>query len=757
MNYYLEKHDTGRHDGTAGQTSDPADGASSYAALRRSPMQAALVLALTFTLQACGDDDSDYDFDQSIADQAAAAAAAAPPQALYNPDPEAPVLPFPTSLFFQGSEDGTLNLPVEDAENLADPRAALNLADGFSTNAPIVTSVSEALDEDTLVPGDTVRVFEIETVPLGEDGAGAVTGVVAELDATQFAVRNVVSGAAAAEEDAANTADAESTAEAADTEGAAGATASSTIVILPLQPLEPSSDYMVLLTNGIQDADGNALTPSLPYRLTAGDTELTGEAVAALEPLRRLTGTMLAAAAAENVDSADVVLSWTFKTGGVREVLQAVKDALAPGALQVASTDTTTANYPGGMPDQLPGYADIYTGTLEVPYYQTAVGADGNPVPALSGYWNGGPGPSPVSRFNPLPVATGTETIPVLMTVPNGAPNGIERPEAGWPVAIMQHGITGDRRNALFIADAMAAAGIAVIAIDLPLHGLTDPTDPLGAVESGYPDDRERTFGIDVLNNETGAQGPDGTADDSGAHFYNLANLVNTRDNLRQAVSDLLVLSASLATLVDVTEDGDGATLVNAAEKRFIGHSLGAIVGVPFLSYDDTITAATLANGGGALVSVLAASEQFGPAITAGLEAQGIAPGSPEAQQFLTVAQTVVDPGDPLNHAAALAQLGTALHYVEVAGDTTVPNSVATAPLAGTDPLGFALGLTPSNQNTTGSGWYIFNSGNHRSFLDPTEDATVTAEMQAQAAGFAANNGTALAIGNQDVIQAPAE
>ena len=52
---------------------------------------------------------------------------------------------------------------------------------------------------------------------------------------------------------------------------------------------------------------------------------------------------------------------------------------------------------------------------------------------------------------------------------------------------------------------------------------------------------RERTFDVDLINNATGAAGADGVVDATGTHFINLQSLLTSRDNLRQAETDLSV------------------------------------------------------------------------------------------------------------------------------------------------------------------------------------------------------------------------
>ncbi len=341
----------------------------------------------------------------------------------------------------------------------------------------------------------------------------------------------------------------------------------------------------------------------------------------------------------------------------------------------------------------------------------------------------------------------------MLMSVPNSG----EMPGDGWPVTIFQHSITRSRTDMLAIAGAMADAGRVVIAIDMPMHGIIDTDSPLYADNTPFEGDHERTFDIDLMVNpladgetaevDAPTTGADGKADPSGQYYINLQNLANTRDNLRQSVADLFVLRASLGGAV-----GEGFRL-NPNNLSFVGHSLGGIVGTTMLSYDDSFQSASLAMPGGGIAQLLVNSPSFSPDINAGLESVGIATGSAEYNSFFTVAQTLMDSGDPINHASTLAQAASPqLHLIEVIGDQTIPNSVATAPLSGTDPLARQLGLTQITATSSTGGLVKFSAGDHSSIINPATSLAATVEMQTQVATFAATQGTVLPITDSTVI-----
>ncbi len=77
----------------------------------------------------------------------------------------------------------------------------------------------------------------------------------------------------------------------------------------------------------------------------------------------------------------------------------------------------------------------------------------------------------------------------------------------------MQHGLGGNRTDALRSQTAFADACFVVAAIDLPLHGITDTTNPF------YQKDNERTFNVDLVEQHDRRAGrADGQIDPSGTH-----------------------------------------------------------------------------------------------------------------------------------------------------------------------------------------------------------------------------------------------
>lgn len=681
------------------------------------------------------------------------------PAAIFNPS--ASEIPFPSDLLFQGSTDGTLNIPVADPADVSDPAVAMNTLDGFSTVAPISTSFGSAIDPDT-IPGN-VRVFEVTTNP----STGAITGVVRELIPYNGTVG----------------------------EFAATVASQTTLVISPLVPLKEKTSYAVVITSGLTNTTGTPFKPDTTYALTKQTTSLLNGSSSAipaltdaeaqqLEPLRMLTLNnegQIAAVASPAIATADIILSWEFTTQSIGDVLAKEEADISGGAAPAATLADSGVDSPLGA-------ANIYVGTIDVPYYLATPANANDPTP-LTSYWKGAGG-SFLTRYNTDAVPVSTQTIPMMVSVPKTA----TLDSGNIPVVIYQHGITTNRATILAVADGLAAKGFAVVAIDLPLHGLTgNETDGTAAFKTPY----ERTFDLDLVTQDpvTGAitaAVPDGVIDSSGRHFIQLGSLLTSRDLVRQAITDLFTVTKSIATL----NVNGGAADFDASNIYFLGHSLGGIVGVPFLALEPGVKDAVIAMAGGGIPKILDGSATFGPEIASGLALNGgLIKTTADYEAFFGAAQTVLDTTDPINFAngavgdtdhAGGALAGRNLLFFEVVGgagspsDLVIPNRVpdsndvagtVAAPLAGTDPLVGPAGmnLTQTNtNNSTGNLLVRFSAGHHGSLLTPTNisgnvnvssSAEVFAEMQTQMSSYldsSFNTSTAtLTVADPNVIAAP--
>jgi len=671
-------------------------------------------------------------------------------------------IPVPNDLLFAGSTDATLDIPVADPLDASDPLVALNALDGWSTSAPFVVRFSRDIALSTVVAGASVRVFDVNTVTLPTlPVGGPVTAINSELTpGVDFTIQ-----------------------QATDYPG----TTAIRIVLeqaLIASSLAQKKTYMVICTKAILDTEGFAVSEDQEYFIATADVPFdpTNPATAQLAQLQQVLLAMefVAAGPGGGIDRDSIALSFSFTTQSTRPAFDAVRriaqgdevaliaevcatlppgscgDTTPSGLTPVTTTNPVSSGTTAALVPGSPGFADLHVGQMTLPYYQTAAvnnqfaGVVTDTAP-LDNHWRARypdvlvGGDQNLTRFNPLPEATGVETVPLLITRPNGA-SGQTVPVGGWPVVIFQHGITRDRADVLFVADRLAAAGFVVLSMDLPLHGI-DTGSIFAPLFLGYLSGglRERTFGLDLLDNMTGAPIPDGIADLSGRNFLNLANLLNSRDNLRQAVSDLFNLRATIGTF---TVGGDA---LDTSNVHFLGHSLGGIVGLPFAALDGGLETSVYSAVGGGIPYLLDESLNFGPTLRAGLAAAGVLPGTPDYSRFLFAAQTVVDSADPVNYTTALTATGMPmLHNLVIGGgpggglpDQTIPNFVPERPLGGTEPLISALALPRITATTNGSGVVRFIEGHHGSVLAPQDpfnpdpfEFAATVEMQDQIAGF---------------------
>ncbi|MBE3666461.1 lipase [Vibrio navarrensis] len=378
-----------------------------------------------------------------------------------------------------------------------------------------------------------------------------------------------------------------------------------------------------------------------------------------------------------------------------------------------------------------------------------------------------------ITRYSPVPKVKSLQEVEVLLFTPVGA--------TPTDVVIYQHGITSAKENAYAFAYNLVKAGVAVLAIDLPLHGTRSLDD-------------QRSANANVLA------------------YLNLSNLPVARDNVRQSVLDVLGLRASLVVSAKggLLQNGPLAAFdpSTGSKVKMLGHSLGGIVGTSAVAAANqtlgsasadalySFSAASIQNSGGQIANLLLGSSNFGPQIKHNLakaassdyskyvtlacaslsdkdcynnfETSVATPAALAAlqagfNQFAYAAQTVLDTIDPFTNAAGLSYPGATMpsFYMGMADqDTTVPNSVTSAPFAGTIPLATKLGLTTVNQSNTAvnatASFVQFNAtAGHSTFVTPKSDMTDLShhvEMQTQTADFLVDDSLS-AVNNTSVLK----
>ena len=786
------------------------------------------------------------------------------PAATVKFDPANGVISVPNDLLMSGTKDGTINIPGElDANGMsvprtayADPSLALGALDGWSSQVPykidlnFPTDVSStttpqaklSLDEASAAAPGAVRIFEVvmgaslTDAECSQVPAGIACKLLGELT---FGVDFITKASGDA------------------------------VAIIPLKPFKAGSSYINVLTTNLKDSAGRSIEPSATYGLVKQEAPLITESQLALQGVVNSYENVITSEGAITKDEIIYSAAMTIQSVGpvlanIKKLLAASleNNALPKPVVQIPEQPMLTVaqvfasqgitglspafngvQYQKGSVT-LPMYLSQPTGkeisdladtywqgmcdnAVAVLGYKAAKGEDFPTEPvsindatcqALSGGQLrdfGLDSTRHLTKYNSLPKMQSLNDVPVQVTKPIlsvinsvrgdlGLP-AIEMPAGGWPIVIMQHGITSKKEDMLALTASLAIQGFATVAIDHPVHG-----------ERGIDVDND---GVDDFNATKGKG--------SVLAYMNLQSLLVARDNLRQSAADLLGLRLGLNLTTD--------TSLNSQDVSFVGHSLGSVVAPAFIAQANSpldeqvdglfkVNSVALASGGGGIASFLLESASFGPfvqgsvllaagtaesaefatfletdavsncgavianqqayvtcaypeyiaALTTAGESAKIANIQGVMTQFSFAAQTALDGGDPTNYAGAVQALGTPVYMNVVVGDgegnkpdQVIPPMTVNNPIAGSLPLANLLGLTTVTQSQApteeGMSYLVkFTKGHHGSVLSPAPDAAAgataegsaaaTTEMQLQIASYLATRGLALSIGNPDIV-----
>ncbi|PJG58717.1 VolA/Pla-1 family phospholipase [Aeromonas cavernicola] len=489
------------------------------------------------------------------------------------------------------------------------------------------------------------------------------------------------------------------------------AAAAGKLNLVPLKPLTPSAYYLIVATEALKDSRGTPLKAGGDYSnaKTAGATRQE-QTIRGLITLQEEIFS-----AATGVARDKVIFSDWFGTQSGADVLLAVKGAAAmvaasptldatevwpqdamgntslPGTYRLALAGSnpfltqlasepflpqeqksalTAAFGPGTPLYPIAQLTQVYSGTVQLPYFLATPTSSGSWDRARTQSWQGaipslyaiatalqsadseviaglaGAGVDPallatliadptrqselltearkligvtltsggkpldaeqhIGRFSPLPALTELQPVPVRI-FSNGPLNTVT------DVIIYQHGVTAIKENAYALALGQIAAGmqagkqVALVVIDHPLHG-------------------ERGFNL------SGSMATVTTASDP-TPYLNLSYLTVARDNLKQSVADLLGLRLAIGLANQQSQIGSAGNL----KTHFLGHSLGAITGANLLAIANQplgnpadplfqFDSGGLAMPGGGIAPLLLNSPSFGPTIKMGV----LTGGSPE-------------------------------------------------------------------------------------------------------------------------------
>lgn len=274
-----------------------------------------------------------------------------------------------------------------------------------------------------------------------------------------------------------------------------------------------------------------------------------------------------------------------------------------------------------------------------------------------------------------------TNDVPFTLWLPIGVVAG-----AQLPLIIVQHGLLGERSDALALAEAFAAVGSAVIAFDAPFHGSRSLA---GDRESRFTGKTEPDGFGDAPGDFAGADDGDGPLTALHPFYY--------RDAMRQAAVDLMALvyllqEGDLSALADVDPVLVGTTF-DVAHLGFVGTDLGGEIGVVAASAEPALATLVLAFAGGLSLDGWLDSPASQPLVDSLIRRLGRVPEEidvdadhPLLWPDLDAWRALADRGTALAYAPGLRRAPTNIFMLMARDDEFVHNR-------STEALGFALGV----------------------------------------------------------------
>ncbi|MEO0601040.1 MAG: hypothetical protein AAF211_06365 [Myxococcota bacterium] len=470
-------------------------------------------------------------------------------------------------------------------------------------------------------------------------------------------------------------------------------------------PLQPATTYGLVVLRGLHTRDGASLAPTPTGVFVMGAAPLVDprgqSALSSVDDVdaRRLERTRQdLLPLLEHLGRDEVVSGWTFTTldrdAALREdVTRADRLGLDPEpvvtmrrpAYALLGDDALTDLFPGTVNPAIPVYVPRTEGIGEV-IEGTLLTADH--LDPITRRWRDDPIVRPMAFMATVP-EEGSLDDPI-------------------PMVIFGHGVTTDRRFLVTVAGPLARRGLGAIAIDLPYHGertvcvernlvaIPNPLPESLRDITGLEDDLVQwppcPSGVDATCSPEGAcLDADGRPEPfsripvidlrpaSGAAFLDTEDLPHIPDRFRQSLVDLGAVRRSLQL---ANWEAVLGRRIDREDFRYLGQSLGGILGVVYVASDPTVSRAVFNVAGGGLVDVFEQSTFFGPQLDAYLDRIDVRPGTWEHEELIHVAHWLVDSVDPLVVAPRYAERpGVGLIQIDrlddQLGDFVIPNATS--------------------------------------------------------------------------------
>jgi hypothetical protein len=317
-----------------------------------------------------------------------------------------------------------------------------------------------------------------------------------------------------------------------------------------------------------------------------------------------------------------------------------------------------------------------------------------------------------VERDGTKPRVKGSITVPFSLVIPSGADL------TKLKLAVVQHGLGGQRLSMLTVANTLAGKGIASILIDLPFHG-----------------SRNKDV-ADVLINKTNVAGADGFGESSADASYSFFDVTGNsaagitsifpraiRSAFFQSVSDILQ-AFRLAKKGDLSalparEPRLAGLAFDGTHELYVGESFGSMIGNIVAAFEPGLDGVVLdVDGGGLIFPLLLNSPVYAPIFGTLLDGSlgthaGESADPPDTDWAYNLAQMMLEVGDGLTYApyvvaqqswpnATDADRACNVLQLSAFHDEYVPNpaNLAVARALGLQPLTLSDGVPPDL-----SGW----------------------------------------------------
>jgi len=513
--------------------------------------------------------------------------------------------------------------------------------------------------------------------------------------------------------------------------------------------LDEDSNYLLIVTTGVHDANGNPIAAGPAFaQFIHGDGGVDGKnADRLLKSYQAALKHSLDNDVLKNIgiSSGNVAAASVFTTESATATLRSIREQIKAAAAPAVSFNLGSAGENTVFPlNTITGLTWNVQALTVGPLIPTSLNATLGALQVFPGsigtlafgkfsgtHWQNANVFIPQVPTRQSVPAQGTEDIFFNLFIPSGP-----RPTNGWPVAIFGHGFTDSKQGAPFaVASVLAHNGIASIAINVVGHGF-GPNSTLtvqqGTTSVTFP---EGGRGVDQDGN-----GQITSAEGSSTFVLSPQGTIGSRDALQQTVANLMELVRAIQGGIDT--DADGLPDLDANRIYYAGQSFGGIYGTIFLGIEPDVRVGVPNVPGGPIIDIVRLSPSFQLLLTQSLAVRTPAllnagppiffndnsplrnlppvinnvPGAVAIQTVEDTSRWLGQAGDPVAWAPFIRKnplpgdLAKSVIVQFARGDMTVPNPTATALIRSGDltdratfyrnDIAFPLGLGLHNPHT---------------------------------------------------------